>query len=57
MKDNAKAVPRLSMEMYREWNSKQCFLRQADRMACRERQRKINSHDHLSRDRKAAALE
>jgi len=57
MKDNAKAVPRLTMEMYKEWNSKQCFLRQADRMACRERQKRILRADHLSRDRKAAALD
>ena len=37
MKDNAMAVPRLTMSMYQEWKSKQSFLRQADRMVSRER--------------------
>jgi hypothetical protein len=37
MKDNAMAVPRLTMTMYQEWKSKQSFLRQADRMVSRER--------------------
>jgi hypothetical protein len=36
MKENAMAVPRLSMTMYAEWEGKQRFLRQANRMVSKD---------------------
>jgi hypothetical protein len=39
MKENAMAVPKLSMVMYMEWKDKQKFLRQANRMVSKERSR------------------
>jgi len=57
MKDNAKAVPRLTMVMYKEWKDKQSFLRQADRMVGRDRQRSIRDQPRNSDERKRVALE
>jgi len=57
MKDNAKAVPRLTMAMYNEWKDKQSFLRQADRMVGRDRQRSIRDQKRNSDERKRVALE
>jgi hypothetical protein len=39
MKENAMAVPKLSMVMYGEWKNKQKFLRQANRMVSKDRSR------------------
>jgi hypothetical protein len=39
MKENAMAVPKLSIVMYTEWKNKQKFLRQANRMVSKDRSR------------------
>jgi hypothetical protein len=39
MKENAMAVPKLSLVMYGEWKTKQKFLRQANRMVTKDRSR------------------
>jgi hypothetical protein len=39
MKENAMSVPRLSLAMYNEWETKQKFLRQASRMVSKDRSR------------------
>jgi hypothetical protein len=39
MKENAMAVPKLSLVMYEEWKTKQNFLRQANRMVSKDRSR------------------
>jgi ankyrin repeat protein len=53
---NAKAVPFLTMTMYQEWRNKQSFLRQADRMANRDRTRRVQYEENQSK-RKQVALD
>ena len=43
MKENAMAVPKLSIAMYTEWEGKQKFLRQANRMVSKDRSRYFSS--------------
>ena len=57
MKENAMAVPRLSKAMFDEWESKQTFLRQANRMVTRESLRALREMLEGSEERKTAALE
>ena len=47
MKENAMAVPKLSLVMYGEWKTKQKFLRQANRMVSKDRSRLLPA-PHLS---------
>ena len=51
------AVPRLSKAMFDEWESKQTFLRQANRMVTRESLRALREMLEGSEERKTAALE
>ncbi len=57
MKENAMAVPKLSMAMFEEWESKQNFLRQANRMVIRERLRALREKPEGSEERRNAALD
>ena len=57
MKENAMAVPKLSLAMFDEWEMKQNFLRQANRMFNRESLRALREKPEGSEERKAAALE
>jgi hypothetical protein len=57
MKENAMAVPKLSKAMFDEWESKQTFLRQANRMVSRECLRALREMPEGSEERKIAALE
>ena len=57
MKENAMAVPKLSKSMFDEWESKQTFLRQANRMVTRERLRALRQLPQGCEERKSAALE
>jgi hypothetical protein len=57
MKENAMAVPKLSKAMFDEWESKQTFLRQANRMVTRESLRALREMPEGSEERKTAALE
>ncbi len=57
MKENAMAVPKLSMAMFEEWELKQNFLRQANRMVTRESLRALREKPEGSEERRNAALE
>ena len=56
MKENALSVPHLSPAMYKEWKSKQKFLRQASRMVYKEQNRELREKKLGSRERQEAAL-
>ena len=57
MKENALAVPKLSRAAFVEWEGKQKFLRQANRMVVRERLRALRDMPEGSEERRNAALE
>jgi hypothetical protein len=57
MKENAMAVPKLSMAMFEEWELKQNFLRQANRMVTRESLRALREKPEGGEERRSAALE
>ena len=48
MKENAMAVPKLSLVMYGEWKTKQKFLRQANRMVSKDRSRLLTTPQLIS---------
>ena len=55
MKENARAVPHLSQTMYKEWTDKQAYLRQANRMVNKERNKDLREKKRGT-DRQADAL-
>ncbi len=57
MKENAMAVPKLSLSMFEEWENKQTFLRQANRMVNRESLMALRERPEGSEQRRCAALE
>ena len=57
MKENAMAVPKLSIAMFKEWELKQNFLRQANRMVIRESLRALREKPEGSEERRSTALE
>ena len=57
MKENARAVPLLTPTMYKEWTSKQQFLRQASRMVYKEQNRELREKAPGSAERQNAALQ
>jgi hypothetical protein len=57
MKENAMAISKLSKATFKEWQDKQTFLRQANRMVSRERLRALRDMLEGGEERRSAALE